>query len=1160
VNRQLLARAVRFAERARRRLALVRAVQVAAVCAVLAFSAVGRAQTFPADNAWIPLTKNGVPIGDIVGDAPNERDIVGNAANPAAYAHQDATHLFFRLRVNARPTFNDNTFRPFGWGCAVESDGVVTTYEYLAVVNGIENNGPNGENDQVEWRFNGNTVVANSTADSAEVLVARFPRSTHARAVLASSRFSNDEDWFVDWAIPLATIRAGGNGAPGLPAGARLRFACGTSNNAQDYSADPASASSNAQTTLDETLSDPLVCGLSACIRDSDGDGVPDDVETALGTNPNNADSDGDGIPDNVELTAGGGGTGPFLRVDTDGDGVIDALDLDSDNDCVPDATEGVSGYRNAAAPSSDPNANCSGATPVCNAQTGACVACGADFGSGLAAACPTPSAPACRTSGPLAGRCTACSGTNFAQCTGATPACAVATGTCVACNGDFGSGATAACPTAGAPACQTAGLLAGRCTACSTSNASLCTGTTPTCDAATGACAGCTGDFDTATARPCAVSNPYCTLAGGSAGTCGKCTTNTDCGVGHAGPFCNTASGACGASCNDDGDCQPTEWCSSGVCTPKAPNGAIVPGGTCIPALAQRACVSGVCDVADNRCGFGIGAGPCTAGDQATVCRSLLCAPSGPNAGLCVECNTFVDCNAGLPVCGPQNRCVACDGDFGASAAAPCPSVAEPWCALSGPSAGDCGRCTDDVDCGGRPSAPFCDTTTGACSNRCFVDAQCGEGRFCNDFATPGAGGLCEPKVANGASVPGGTCVEARGARACLSGVCDADGLCGLALESGPCSAQNGALVCRSEVCPASGPNANRCEQCIDDSRCAPAAPVCRADNRCAPCNGDFGETVASAPCGTAESPYCVRSGGAAGTCGRCTANTDCVGHALGPICNVARGACGTECQSDADCAAPFEFCDAATGSSGFCAAKIANGEPLPSQPAELSTCSVAVGARVCQSGVCDADNRCGLSTGSGTCATGAPCRSGKCDAGRGVCVACMSNDDCIAPSTCDVGTGVCRAPDASDAGAGDASVGDAGVTDDGGTPDAGAPDSGARRDAGAPDATAPDGSGPGGGPGNNAPDTSPPNPAIDDDGVLEGGGLSCAIGPPIGAKGPASRGLLAIALVGLALLVTSERGRRARRPARSCRCGADDGATGTPVVRSRSARKGGR
>jgi cysteine-rich repeat protein len=73
---------------------------------------------------------------------------------------------------------------------------------------------------------------------------------------------------------------------------------------------------------------------------DTDSDGVADIQERAFGTDPNVADSDKDGIPDNLELSATGAKVGPFSKVDTDADGVIDALDTDSDGDGLSDADE----------------------------------------------------------------------------------------------------------------------------------------------------------------------------------------------------------------------------------------------------------------------------------------------------------------------------------------------------------------------------------------------------------------------------------------------------------------------------------------------------------------------------------------------------------------------------------------------------------------------------------------------------------------------------------------------------------------------------------------------------------------------------------------------------------------------------------------------------
>jgi hypothetical protein len=72
-------------------------------------------------------------------------------------------------------------------------------------------------------------------------------------------------------------------------------------------------------------------CGCATNCGDTDGDGLSDATEDAIGTDKNDADSDDDGVKDGDE---------PDFADDTDADGTINALDPDSDDDGLYDGTE----------------------------------------------------------------------------------------------------------------------------------------------------------------------------------------------------------------------------------------------------------------------------------------------------------------------------------------------------------------------------------------------------------------------------------------------------------------------------------------------------------------------------------------------------------------------------------------------------------------------------------------------------------------------------------------------------------------------------------------------------------------------------------------------------------------------------------------------------
>jgi len=93
-----------------------------------------------------------------------------------------------------------------------------------------------------------------------------------------------------------------------------------------DGSEDP-----NRDGVIDPMEGDPNNPADDTTITDSDGDGLSDAFETQIGSNPNDADTDDDGVIDGLE---------PNPTVDSDGDGLINVLDVDSDNDGLYDGTE----------------------------------------------------------------------------------------------------------------------------------------------------------------------------------------------------------------------------------------------------------------------------------------------------------------------------------------------------------------------------------------------------------------------------------------------------------------------------------------------------------------------------------------------------------------------------------------------------------------------------------------------------------------------------------------------------------------------------------------------------------------------------------------------------------------------------------------------------
>lgn len=365
------------------------------------------------------------------------------------------------------------------------------------------------------------------------------------------------------------------------------------------------------------------------------------------------------------------------------------------------------------------------------------------------------------------------------------TPVYNATTSRCVACNGDNGTAATLACPSTTFPSCSASGA----CVACSATLLANCTGTTPTCNTAAGSCVGANGDFGTTATQACLTSAAPFALATGACGTCADDGTGTNgCANAtpvHAGAFCGATSGACSHLCARDAQCG-TSWCASntGTCTTKLANAAAIPtvsgrnagdpalAGTCTAAVGAAICASGVCSTSTNTCGFAAGEGTCTAANAATVCQTGLCSAAGvcTSAGSCFG---DADCTGGWCALS-TNKCqpkVANGGAIPIDAPHMSPALNGTCTTAAATLVCAAGVCeVSDNKCGlGNISACTAATATACRAGVCGADSKCGYGDG------------------------DGNCTTANAATVCRSASCRTDGKCGVNTTSADAGAPDG-------------------------------------------------------------------------------------------------------------------------------------------------------------------------------------------------------------------------------------------------------------------------------------------------------------------------------------------------------------------------------
>ncbi|MBK6517908.1 MAG: DUF4215 domain-containing protein [Polyangiaceae bacterium] len=915
--------------------------------------------TFTAPNpGWVPITLNNVAIGDVEGDTPGSRDIVGDAANPMLYVAADATHLYFRLRVDGDPLQNPTNFGPFGWGCFIDTDGVLSTYEYSTIIDGVNNP------DRIRFFQNTITTDPDDPNDPPEITVETVSSPLtavigHAQVTPAGSNFGGTADFFIEWAIERDAAEAAGY-LPGQPAS----FYCGSSNNGTNVDAD---CSGGNNCILSSQFSDPVTCNETGCVVCGNGS-----LEQGEGCDDGNTNS-GDGCNSQclIELTF------PCTTSPTCESEFCDSNNTcacDDDGDCLASQTCDLASNPNQCISPGCGNGVLEAGEGCDDSNTTSGDGCNSVCLIELTFPCITSTACASEFCDPAGNLCACddfsdCPGTELCNTLPAPNVCVLpgcgngvfepATEACEDGNTTPGDGCNGVCLKEIGQPCA----LSGECASAF-------------CDPADGTCA-CDTDADCAAGEQCntALDPNECVPTGCGNGILaasegcddGNTTSGDGCnsqclieltfpcaGVSEdcASAFCDPANNTC--ACDNDADCPNGELCDEAP----APNDCVV--SICGDGLITGAeeCDDGDTDAGDgcdDTCGVEPG---WTCLNEPSQCEPAPCDDDSDcftcneHFGLCVSgCDDDADCPMSffcdeqfglcVPVCDADDDCPGGMCNRGTGVCVEC--IADDDCprGLTCSGAGTCGpECNEDIPC---PGALLCDALLEICVE-CLVDDDCDGGLSCLD-------GQCLPECQEEVDCGGDPCNETIGV--CVECLVDND------CEMGVCDEPVG-----------------QCVECVEDVDC-PTGVCDEPLNICVVCVVD-----ADCPMGVCDTtvPECVE----------CLEDADCPGD---EVCDEQAQVC-VQCVDDADC--PTGVCDEAA-----------------------QTCVECVDDADCEAGVCDeAAQECVECVEDTDCPEGETCDPVTNTCSETPPPGCTSDDDCDDALVCNLETGECVQPPGDDDG----------------------------------------------------------------------------------------------------------------------------------------------